>query len=101
MCADCCYCPTFRLYPERVTFIIDSKGIIRDTENSSINMKAHSKLVEKWVPILKKESQSAAPTGATTPAATATTGSASDPAGPATTTSAAPPAPATAATPSS
>ena len=42
---------------ERVTFIIDAKGIIRATEDSSINMKAHSRLVEKWLPIIKKEMQ--------------------------------------------
>lgn len=45
----------FSCHTERVTFIIDGKGIIRDTENSSISMKAHSRLVEKWIPTIKKE----------------------------------------------
>lgn len=62
----------FILHSERVTFIIDSKGIIRDTEDSSINMKAHTRLVEKWLPTIKKELQASqtSPTP-TTPAVTA------------------------------
>lgn len=42
---------------QRVTFIIDGQGKIRATEDSSMNIGAHTKLLEKWTDILTKESQ--------------------------------------------
>ncbi|KAK9898912.1 AhpC-TSA-domain-containing protein [Cystobasidium minutum MCA 4210] len=66
------------LAAQRVTFIIDPKGIIRDTEDSAINMKAHTRLVEKWIPTIKKEVEAHAeqptgtPTAAGLPSASAT-----------------------------
>lgn len=64
------------LAAQRVTFIIDSKGIIRATEDSAINMKAHTRLVEKWLPTIKGElqaSQSSATPTSTPGAGTAPT----------------------------
>ncbi|KAL7007920.1 hypothetical protein EMMF5_002568 [Cystobasidiomycetes sp. EMM_F5] len=39
----------FGLVKQRVTFIIDDKGIVRDSEDSSVNMSKHGALLEKWV----------------------------------------------------
>eukprot|EP01113_Clastostelium_recurvatum_P024247 TRINITY_DN2893_c0_g1_i2.p1 TRINITY_DN2893_c0_g1~~TRINITY_DN2893_c0_g1_i2.p1 ORF type:complete len:189 (+),score=14.48 TRINITY_DN2893_c0_g1_i2:64-567(+) len=41
--------------PQRVTYIIDKTGIVRETEDSAIRMGAHTKLVEKWAEIFAKE----------------------------------------------
>lgn len=43
----------------RVTFIIDAKGIIRETLEGTINYGAHSKFVTKWLD--KLEAENAAP----------------------------------------
>ncbi|ESK94990.1 alkyl hydroperoxide reductase thiol specific antioxidant mal allergen [Moniliophthora roreri MCA 2997] len=39
----------------RVTFIIDSKGIIRDAFDSVMSFNAHCKFIEKWLEKLEKE----------------------------------------------
>lgn len=39
------------LVPQRVTFIVDQRGTVKATEDSSISMAAHTKLVEKWATV--------------------------------------------------
>jgi len=39
----------------RVTFVIDSKGIVRDTEDAMIYMDAHTRFVTGWLERLRKE----------------------------------------------
>ncbi|KAJ7505346.1 peroxiredoxin Q [Mycena galericulata] len=51
----------------RVTFIIDSKGNVRDTLEGTLNYGAHSKFVSKWLDKLEAEETASAPT-ATEPA---------------------------------
>ncbi|KZS93292.1 peroxiredoxin Q [Sistotremastrum niveocremeum HHB9708] len=42
----------------RVTFFIDSKGIVRDVYDSTLNFSAHSKFVSKWLEKVEKETPS-------------------------------------------
>ncbi|KAJ7069819.1 peroxiredoxin Q [Mycena amicta] len=44
----------------RVTFIIDSKGVVRDSIEGTINYGAHSKFVSKWLDKLEAEKEKAA-----------------------------------------
>ncbi|KAJ7134589.1 peroxiredoxin Q, partial [Mycena epipterygia] len=48
----------------RVTFIIDSKGNIRDTLEGTLNYGAHSKFVTKWLDKLEAEDKASEPTPA-------------------------------------
>ncbi|KAJ7780626.1 peroxiredoxin Q [Mycena maculata] len=52
----------------RVTIVIDGKGIVRDTQEGTINYGAHSKFVAKWLD--KLEAEAAAPTATDAPAPT-------------------------------
>ncbi|KAF9046705.1 peroxiredoxin Q [Panaeolus papilionaceus] len=42
----------------RVTFVIDKKGIVRDSLDATMNYAAHSKFVEKWLEKLEAEDAS-------------------------------------------
>ncbi|EEB96161.1 hypothetical protein MPER_04751, partial [Moniliophthora perniciosa FA553] len=51
----------------RVTFIIDSKGIVRDAYDSVMSFNAHCKFIEKWLETLEKEkNEGEAPTSQAT-----------------------------------
>ncbi|KAI0345745.1 peroxiredoxin Q [Trametopsis cervina] len=50
----------------RVTFMIDSKGIVRDVLDSTVNFSAHVKFVNKWLDTFEKESQKPATSDAPT-----------------------------------
>ncbi|KAH9854753.1 thioredoxin-like protein [Lenzites betulinus] len=43
----------------RVTFFIDSKGVVRDVQEGAINYSAHVKLVNKWLERLEAEEKKA------------------------------------------
>jgi len=45
----------------RVTYIIDKKGITRDTLDATMNYGAHAGFVEKWLTKLEEEDAGAAP----------------------------------------
>ncbi|KAH8104509.1 AhpC-TSA-domain-containing protein [Cristinia sonorae] len=49
------------LTDSRTTFIIDSKGIVRDLFDSVINYAGHTKFVEKWLDKLQAEEQTGKP----------------------------------------
>ncbi|KAI0632177.1 AhpC-TSA-domain-containing protein [Trametes polyzona] len=68
----------------RVTFLIDSKGVVRDVLDTTLNYNAHVKFVTKWLDKLEAEEKKAAETPA--PAG----GAPADSAAPAPTTTAAP-----------
>jgi len=56
----------------RVTFIIDSDGIVRDVLDSTINYNAHHKFVEKWLKSLDQSSKTTTVDSGTKPASSAT-----------------------------
>ncbi|TFK91927.1 peroxiredoxin Q [Polyporus arcularius HHB13444] len=65
----------------RVTFIIDSKGTVRDVLDTTLNYSAHAKFVSKWLDKLEAEEKKvAAPSGA--PAAAEPTEDTAAPEGP-------------------
>jgi len=45
----------FGLFPARVTFLIDSDGIIQDVLEATFNYGAHSKFVAKWLSTMQTE----------------------------------------------
>ncbi|THH31163.1 hypothetical protein EUX98_g3020 [Antrodiella citrinella] len=59
------------LSDSRATFIIDSKGVVRDVFDSVLNYGGHTKFIEKWLTKLQSEEK---------PAQTATSTSAAEPA---------------------
>ncbi|CAL1713288.1 unnamed protein product [Somion occarium] len=62
----------FGLTDARTTFIIDSKGVVRDVLDATLNFGAHSKFVTKWLEKLEAEEKKAAePTTAATAEAAA------------------------------
>ncbi|KAJ3484259.1 hypothetical protein NLI96_g5760 [Meripilus lineatus] len=52
------------LTESRITFIIDSKGIVRDVLEATINYAAHAKFVDKWLEKLEAEGRETTQTGA-------------------------------------
>jgi len=52
------------LTDSRATFIIDSKGVVRDVFDSVINYSGHTKFVEKWLEKFQAEEKSEQPAGA-------------------------------------
>ncbi|KAH9933122.1 AhpC-TSA-domain-containing protein [Epithele typhae] len=44
----------------RVTFIIDSKGVVRDAHDTTLNYSAHVKFISKWLDKLEAEEKKAA-----------------------------------------
>ncbi|KAI0699127.1 peroxiredoxin Q [Cytidiella melzeri] len=52
----------------RVTFIIDSKGIVRDALDATLNYGAHVKFVNKWLEKLEAETKQPAAEAPTLPA---------------------------------
>ncbi|KAH9950559.1 thioredoxin-like protein [Amylocystis lapponica] len=62
------------LVDARVTFFIDSKGIVRDSLDSTVNYGAHVKFVTKWLDKLETEEKKAAEAPAAEPAAEAPAG---------------------------
>ncbi|KII90745.1 hypothetical protein PLICRDRAFT_107357 [Plicaturopsis crispa FD-325 SS-3] len=47
----------------RVTFIIDSKGVVRDALDATLNFGAHAKFIEKWLVRLDAEAKGASTSG--------------------------------------
>ncbi|KZT11999.1 peroxiredoxin Q [Laetiporus sulphureus 93-53] len=47
----------------RVTFFIDSKGVVRDVLDTTVNYNAHAKFVTKWLDKVEAEDSQAAKTG--------------------------------------
>jgi len=48
----------------RVTFVIDSKGVVRDAHDATLNYNAHLKFVTKWLDKLEAEDKKASETSA-------------------------------------